>query len=57
MAISKHISFKNINDIPLPPPELRRCWNPSYLEDMSIINYNRIRNIKYMNILFVGTLI
>ena len=23
MVISKHISFKNINDIPPPPPELR----------------------------------
>tara|TARA_Y100000816_G_scaffold292213_1_gene286419 strand:- start:2388 stop:2744 length:357 start_codon:yes stop_codon:yes gene_type:complete len=52
MAISKHISFKNINDIPLPQLELRRCWNPSYLEDMSIINHNRKYNIKYLNLIF-----
>ena len=31
-----------------PPHTLRRCWNPSYLEDQSKIAYDRKRCIKQL---------
>ena len=52
MAISNHISFKDMNNVPPPPHKLRRCWNQSYLEELSIIEYNRKYIIRYMDVVF-----
>mgnify|MGYP001487463041 CR=1 FL=1 len=52
MSISKHISLKNIHDLPKPPHSLRRCWNPSYLEENSIIEYNKKYLVKELKTIF-----
>lgn len=43
MEINKYISFASIKDLPPPPHFLRRSWNPSSLEDASLVDYNRKR--------------
>jgi len=46
------ISFNIIQDVPPPPPTLRRCWNSSSLEERSLIDYHRKRIINHMKSVF-----
>jgi hypothetical protein len=44
----RDISLNIIQDVPPPPPTLRRCWNSSSLEERSLIEYHRKRIINHM---------
>lgn len=52
MTILSHVSIQTINNLPPPPHSLRRCWNPSFLEDTSVIEYNRKYLLKELKMIF-----
>lgn len=52
MHIFMHIDSQEINMLPSPPHSLRRCWNPSPLEDCSVAEYNKKRSIQELYQLF-----
>lgn len=52
MEINRYVSLRLINNLPPPPHFLRRSWNPSSLEEASLIDYNRKRCYNELTRLF-----